>query len=839
MVGIVFVSHSRALAEALVKLVQQVSGPEVPLAIAAGIGPDYADIGTDAMAIMDAIQSVYNADGVVILMDLGSAILSAQTAVEFLEPDQQEHIRFCAAPFVEGAIAAVVQAGLGSDLDTVCREAMTALTPKMEQLGVEIPRLEPTDTDRGAPAVSEPGEEVVLKLQNEHGLHARPAAKFVQLASSFEAEVQVENLTKNRGPVGARSLNAIATLAAGRGDEIRIIARGVQAGQVLDALSDLVRDNFGEVAEAEEPATRVAGSGGDVDRKGGMAAVPVSGGLALGPLLVFEPELPEIPQGPADDQEAAWERLMHAIMNVRREITLRRGEVARNLGEQHAAIFDAHKLILEDPELLKRVKNFVQKEYLNEAAAWERAIQEVAASYRKLDDEYMRQRAADVLDVGTQVIVALLGEGNGTAIRLTSPAVLFAQDLTPTQTAQLDGDYVLGIITVAGGPTSHSAILARTLGVPAVAGADRALENLPDGTVVGLDGFNGTIWVNPGAELRDDLQERRQTWLEERESKRAESHVQGQTRDGRRIEVAANVGNQFDARVAVENGAEAIGLLRTEFLFLTRSTPPNEEDQRAALREIIETMGERPVLVRTLDVGGDKGLPYIDLPKEANPFLGVRAIRLSRQREDLFITQLRSILRAGIPEAVLRIMFPMVANLDEVLWARDKLQQAHRELVSDGMLHRWPVEVGIMVETPAAAVLAPRLAEAVDFFSIGTNDLTQYTLAAERGNPALSALADALHPAVLNLIAQVANAAHAQKKWVGVCGELASETLAVPILVGLGIDELSVNPGAIPEVKSILRGFDYLAARELAQNVLLEADPLKVRAQARSFLGMD
>jgi multiphosphoryl transfer protein len=413
--------------------------------------------------------------------------------------------------------------------------------------------------------------------------------------------------------------------------------------------------------------------------------------------------------------------------------------------------------------------------------------------------------------------------------------ILYAADLTPTETSQLDMQLVLGIITAGGGPTSHSAILSRALGIPSVAGVGRMLERQPSGTLTGINGSTGEIWLEPSEEIQSKLRASRTDWLAGRERLLKSSQQLAVTKDDHRVEVFANIGGANDARAAVKNGAEGVGLLRTEFLFLTRETAPSEEEQFLLLREIFETMGEKhPVTTRTLDVGGDKELPYIQLPEEPNPFLGVRALRLSLTRPDLFLTQIRAILRAayGFP---CRIMFPMVADVEEIHKARIWVEKAHSELEGESQPHAWPVELGIMVEIPSAALLAPVLANEVDFFSIGTNDLTQYTLAAERGNPALSHLADGLHPAVLKLIDEVVEASHQAGKWTGICGELGGDPEATAILVGLGVDELSLNPAGIPRIKSIIRDLTMDTAKELASQALKCRTSGEVRQLVRKF----
>jgi len=832
MVGLVIVSHSRELANALVNLVKQVASTKIPMVVAAGVGENRTEFGTDAVEISEAITSVYSPDGVLVLMDLGSAVLSAQMATELLPPEMAEHIRFCSAPLIEGSIAAAVQIGLGGTLDAVCKEAKQALLPKQEQIG------DPSDVQPVKQTViTENGKQLVLTLHNLHGLHARPAARFVQTVASFNAEVTVANLTNGKGPVSARSLNSVATLGAVEEHQIRITASGPESDSVLDAIKMLVDNNFGEQTAPQAVAAIPSISPADnlPATDGSMKAVPISDGIALGPLYRYQAQLPPISREPAQNPSHEWALLEKAISTTSEAIHVRHQQLKTSIGEAEAAIFEAHLLILQDPDLSNQARREIYERHQNAAVAWSDTTAKIAADYRALDDAYIQQRAADVEDVGNQVLFALAGKAASAPIVLTEPVILFAQDITPTETAQLDMTKILGIMTVGGGPTSHSAILARALGIPAISGASPSMEHLPLGTSIALDGFNGKVWANPEPAIQADLKARREAWLETRQKLLLTSHSIAKTRDGHHVEVFANIGNVQDAENAVKNGAEGIGLLRTEFLFLTRETPPTEAEQLTVLRQIGAVMGDRPVTVRTLDVGGDKEVPYIKLPPDANPFLGVRAIRMSLRNTDLFMAQLRAILRAAA-DFQFRIMFPMIANVDEVRQARAWLEKAHQQLVDENLPHAWPIETGIMVEIPSAALLSPILAREVDFFSIGTNDLTQYTLAAERGNPLLSNMADALHPAVLQLIGKVVQAAHAEGKWVGVCGELAGDPLAAPVLVGLGVDELSLNPGGIPLTKSIIRAIDTTEVRALAKQILEAESVSEIRKMSQSFL---
>lgn len=836
MVSLVLVSHSKLLAESLVNLVRQMAGEEVKIGVAAGAGEDHTDFGTDATQIAQVIQEVDSPDGIVVLMDLGSAILSAEMALELLPEEIRSRVHFCPAPLVEGAIAAGVQASLGNDPQTICREACQALQPKAEQLHFSEPAPAAVMVEEGAPPPSG-GEihSVVLELTNAHGLHARPAARFVQTASRFKADIRVANLTTGSPTVSAKSLNALATLGALHGHQIQIQAQGEQAAEAIQALTKLVEDRFGEAAAPPTPPpSAVPVIEPQPSDEHILRGLPVSEGVAVAPIFHYESLPPQIPEYEAKDTAAEWQKLQTALEKVRRVILDRQREMVSRVGEEEAAIFEAHALLLSDEELLENTRLLIEEKGYNAARAWKESVDGIVARFQALADDYLKQRAVDVQDVGNQVLRELSGEAHQKIV-FKEPVILVADDLTPTETASLDLERVQGIALLSGGATSHSAILARSLGIPAVTGLPIRIKQIPQQTPVALDGFKGEVLIQPDEATRREFEARRTRWLEEKQRLLASTHQAAVTLDGLTIEVAANVGNLTDAQTAVQNGADGVGLLRTEFLFLTRQTAPTEEEQLQAIHQIGLTLQGKPVIVRTLDVGGDKPLPYINQQPEANPFLGVRALRLSLQQPHLFRTQLRAILRAGA-DTYLRIMFPMVASIEEVHQATQFLQKVHEELQDEGLPHGWPIETGIMVEIPSAAVLADALAPHVDFFSIGTNDLTQYTMAAERGNPQLNYLNDALHPAVLRLIGEVTTAAEKHGKWVGVCGELAGDPPAVPILIGLGVRELSLNAAGIPRVKAIVRNLTTEQAKQAARQALACTNAQEVREMAASFL---
>ncbi len=822
MVGIVLVSHSGTLANGVRELAAEMAGPDVRLEVAGGLAEEGA-LGTDAVRVVEAIGRADSGDGVLVLMDLGSAVLSAETALDFLQPEQREHVLLCEAPLVEGAVAAAVAAKLGESLADVAKEARGGLQGKTAQLGAG----EPSSAGPGeASAPLEEGLTLRLDIRNPLGLHARPAARFVQTAAGFDANVQVMNLTSGRGPASGRSLNGLATLGIRQGHEILVSAHGAQAAAALDALAGLAGRDFDEEAAPPAPPTPVRSAVSAPDAGNALTGLPGAPGIVSGPARHFHLVDPEIPTGSSGDPEAEWEALKGALEHVRAEIRAARDSVAAQAGEYSAAIFDAHLLFLDDEALLEPARRAIFEAGRNAAEAWHDAAEAVAADYRGLDDEYLQARAEDLTGVARQVVAALTG--NTAAATLTAPGIVVAADLTPADTASLDRELAVGIATAAGSPTSHSAILARSLGIPAAVGLGEGLLSVPEGTELLMDGDAGIVHVEPVEELAAEYKERAAAREQSARAARAAAAESAVTRDGRRIEVVANIGSPDDVPTAVENGAEGVGLLRTEFLFLERESMPSEDEQVRAYKSIAKALAGRPLILRTLDVGADKPLPYLPLTAEANPFLGVRGIRLALERPELLETQLRAVLRTAV-EYPLKVMFPMVAALDEYRQAKAVLAKVRVELEQAGAPTPEELEVGVMIEVPAAALAAEQFAPEVDFFSLGTNDLTQYTMAAERGNPSVAGLADGLHPSVLRLIRIVAEAADEHGKWAGVCGELASDPVAVPVLVGLGIAELSANAPAIPAVKQAVRDVDAEASRDLADRAMELSSAAEVR----------
>jgi len=826
-VGIVIVSHSLRLAEGAAELAREMGGPGVRLEIAGGLDLPGAPIGTDAVKVLEAIERAWSDDGVLVLMDLGSAVLSAEMALEMLPEDRRAKVLLSDAPFVEGAVAAVVTAKLGAPIERVASEARSGLAGKTAHLGSEDPQ------ETSAPARSETlGPEVSVRLvvRNEHGLHARPAARFVRTASGFDADVRVANPTAGRGPVSARSLTAVATLGIARGDELEILASGPQASAAVAALRALADRYFDEVPAAADPVSsgtiavpaRSSPGGGTVIR--GVATSP---GTAVGPAQRFHAPTLDVPERPVRPPHDELDALDAALEATRADIDAQRTTVERKAGASEATIFEAHQLLLQDDVMLEPVRRAIAEQGQAAARAWTDEVERVAVDWAALEDAYLRARADDLRSVGRQVLAHLLGVATPRP-RLDTSGILVAGDLSPADAAALDPATVLGIATALGGPGSHAAVLARSFGIPAVVGLGEAMLSLAEGTVLGVDGDAGLVYVEPDDDVAEELRERRLFRQEADRAARAVAREPALTADGRTIEVSANVGSPEDIPAAIEAGCDGVGLFRTEFLFMQRDSMPTENEQEADYRRAAERLGARPMIVRTLDVGADKPLPYLEQAHEANPFLGVRGIRLGLERPELLSVQLRAILRVAADHPI-SVMFPMITSLDELRAARAAVDAAREDLERERVRLPDALRIGVMIEVPAAALTARVLAPEVDFFSIGTNDLTQYVMAADRGNGRVAALFDPLHPAVLRLIAATTEAAEAHGIGVGVCGELAGDPLATPLLLGLRVRELSMSARAIPAVKQAVRTTDLARARELANDALSLATGAEVR----------
>ncbi|MBB5465190.1 phosphocarrier protein FPr/phosphocarrier protein [Paraburkholderia sp. CI2] len=662
-----------------------------------------------------------------------------------------------------------------------------------------------------------------ITLPNPAGLHARPAAVVAVEAKKFKSEIR---LLRGDASANAKSVVAIMGLATKFGDKLRVEARGPDAAEAASTVARLLGEGSGEkpgdapapAAAAPVPAPTEAAPA-DTNEFIGVSASP---GLSVGRIVQFRQQVIEVNEaGESPQRERA--QLEAAQHQARQQIEALKATLT---DPSKAQILDAHLELLDDPGLNDAAISSISAGK-GAGFAWRDAFQNHASTLEKLDNPLLRERAGDIRDVGRRVLALLAGVKQA-QIDVPDESILIAEELSPSDTTSLDRSKVLGFCTTSGGATSHVAILARSLGIPAICGIDARALQLADGTPVVLDGSRGSLRRNPSAEELEKARERISRQAAKREDEKLAATKLAMTADGHRVEVVANIRNAQEARDAVAAGAEGVGLLRSEFLFDARDTAPTEDEQAAEYCAVAEALGrERPLVVRTLDVGGDKPLSYLPLPKEDNPFLGLRGVRVSLARPDIFRTQLRAILRAA-PLGHLHVMFPMIAAIEEVRAARKILLEEAGDRAAS-------VKVGVMIEVPAAALIAEPLAREVDFFSIGTNDLTQYTLAMDRGHPQLAKQADALHPAVLRLIGMTVDGARKHGKWVGICGGIASDAMAVPVLVGLGIDELSVSIPAIGSIKAQLARVTTEEARKLAAEVLCLGTAAEVRAHLSRF----
>ena len=550
-----------------------------------------------------------------------------------------------------------------------------------------------------------------------------------------------------------------------------------------------------------------------------IKGIAASNGIAIAKAFkLIEPELTVV-KATISDVEAEINLYKEALVKTTEELQKIKVKAAQNLSEEEAAVFDAHINMANDPELLSQTTDKIKSESVNAAYAFDEVSNMFIMMFESMDNEYFRERAADIKDIKKRILAHLLGVKVNDPSTIDEQVVIIAEDLTPSDTAQLDRNFVKGFATNIGGRTSHSAIMARSLEIPAVVGTKTILEDVKDGDMIILDGLEGNVIVNPTAEQVAHYEEVAKQYEAQKAEWAKLKNEKTVSKDGQHVELAANIGTPKDVEGVLANGGEAVGLYRTEFLYMGRDNFPTEEEQFEAYKAVLEAMGDKPVVVRTLDIGGDKELPYLHLPKEMNPFLGYRAIRLCLDDTDLFRTQLRALLRASA-YGKLRIMFPMIATLNEFRSAKALLLEEKAKLVAEGVTVSEEIEVGMMVEIPSAAVLADQFAKEVDFFSIGTNELIQYTMAADRMNEKVSYLYQPYNPSILRLVKMVIDAAHKEGKWTGMCGEMAGDQTAIPLLLGLGLDEFSMSATSILPARSLISKLSKAEMADLAAEAL-------------------
>lgn len=669
-------------------------------------------------------------------------------------------------------------------------------------------------------------KKIDIIIDNPTGLHARPAKYFVNIAKQFKSDISVLREDKK---ANAKSLVSMLTLGVKKGYTIQIIIDGTDEEDAAEALNEAIENGLGEPRQTDSSETKnekimvSPSSKTNPDQKlpdHFIKGISAATGIGIGPVWHLKRskiKIQETFKGASVEQT----RLQEAIEKTRAQLIFLGKEMEKHAADE-ADIFNVHLELLEDPELLEKVLKKLENGE-TAAQAWQSTIDSHAQRMRELDDPLLAAREADLHDVSYRVLRLLVGVDEANFQILDNPVIIIANDLSPSETATLDKNEILGFCTATGGPTSHSAIIARAMGIPAIVGAGDQILDIQDQTIVILDGDQGLLNAKPS---QVDLEIARKTAdqnNQQRLSNLKDASKPAITLDGHRIEIVANIGGVEDALNVVESGAKGVGLFRTEFLFLDQEHAPTEEEQFRVYKKIVKSMQGMPIIIRTLDIGGDKPLPYVTVQPEDNPFLGERGIRLCLNRPDLIQPQLKAILKASAYGKV-RIMFPMVGDLSEWHQIREMINDISKDNKTGD------IELGIMIEVPSAALTADALAPHVDFFSIGTNDLTQYTLAIDRMHPTMADRLDGLHPAVLRLIDQTVKSAKKHGKWVGVCGELATDPKAVPILLGLGVTELSINLPAVPAVKAQIRALSLSDAQSLSNKALKCALPLDVRA---------
>ncbi len=784
------------------------------------IDPRYVD----SMFDREKVANTYLANGIAIphgmpenrelVLKTGIAVLQVPDGVEWNEGEIVHLVVGIAA--ASGEHLGILRKLTGVVSDEELAASLSVTTDKLdiiEALTGERPdppiKNDTTDFEKYFEAV----------IINPTGLHARPATELVNIAKRYQAQVRVRS---GELVVDAKSLVNLLKLGAGKGVTVRVSADGVDADAALAELKAGIESGLGEEEPTQapllnrdrlnwQPKTTVAYAEG----------VPASDGIVVGPICQHTPKEIKVEDSPSSPTSGK-KQFKNAIEAAKKELNKLYDEVKVRLGSGQASIFLVHAEFLQDDELLQETEKLISEKH-NAAWAWQQTIQIRIDQLKKLDDPVLAGRAMDLSDVCQRVLRHMLGIADESPSTSHIPSVLIADDLTPSDTANLDPDLILGFITAKGGPTSHSAIIARAMGIPAIVAAGEKVLEIESGTNCILDGFNGKLYLNPLVEEIASAEELHEEVERQLNADFADRLSPADTTDGHNVEVFANVNRVADAVKAIEYGAEGVGLMRTEFLFLESGKTPTEDEQYEVYRDMAKALNGAPLTIRTLDIGGDKQVPHLDLPKEDNSFLGIRGIRLCFARPDLFLPQLRAVYRAA-KEVNVRIMFPMISTVEDVEQVLEMTEKVRAELNAP------KIEIGIMVEVPSAVLLAEHLAKLVDFFSIGTNDLTQYTLAMDRVHPQLAKQADALNPAVLRMVDLTVKAATKEGKWVAVCGGAASDTKGASILVGLGVKELSVTVPTIPTIKAHFRKTSLTDLQALAQKALACRTAAEVRA---------
>ena len=817
MVSIVIVSHSKKLAEGVKELAEQMSQNKVKIAAAGGLDDESSPIGTDAFKIMEAIELVDSEDGILVLMDIGSAVMNAELATEMLPEDIMKRVLLCEAPLVEGAIAAAAQSMVGANLQAVAKEARNGIQGKASLLctaeSEEVENLDKT--------IVTDGKEINITVPNHLGLHARPAVRLVEITNKFNNEVSVS--VNNKPFVSATSISQVGTLGAKQGDTLIFKVVGDEFLQFEKALKQFELDNFGDSKEAivkkeeRKKPLKISATNNDF-----IEGIPASKGISIGKAKVFLKASISVDKAIVESSTEEITKFKKAVKRIVLETEEIQHKTMNLYGNENAEIFGFHLLLLNDKEKLSEVENLITENHFSAAYAWFRVFCDLEDKYKGMSDQYLRERASDIVEIRNKVIDEISGSQQ-MKITLTEPSILVVNDIGPAQTLSLDTDKVLGIISKTGGETSHATILARSLGIPSITGLENKIDIIKDGDVIGIDGSTGIIYLEKTHPKKiEELLEKQQ--IEEKlfQESFSKAKLPAVSSDGVEFQILANISSPKEAQIAFTNGADGIGLYRTEFLYMNRETPPSEEEQYEIYKQVCNNMQGLPITIRTLDVGGDKPIPYLGIPEEINPFLGLRGIRYCLKNTDIFKTQLRALCRISADYDI-SVMFPMVGMLEEVIEAKALLKEVREELDAEKIAYARDMRIGIMVEVPSVIFILPQLAKHLDFLSIGTNDLTQYLLAMDRESTLLSKHYSALHPAVLNALSKIIAGANAQGIDVSLCGELASNPKATALLSAIGLRKYSMSGPVIPRIKDAIRTMDVASNREILKDIVLSS----------------
>jgi len=806
MVSIIIISHSKTLAEGVKELAVQMSQNKVIIEAVGGIVEDGVDkIGTNPQAIFELMQTLGAESEVLVLMDIGSAIMSAEIAKEMLPAEIEQNIYLCEAPLVEGAIAAAAQAMVGAEIIPVLAEAHNALLGKTMLLKPSEPTEQNATTPK--PATNKVYESFDLLVPNQLGLHARPAVRLVEIVNRYEADILLSKTNDNF--VSAKSISQVGTIGALKGDTLHFKIAGKEVDQIIKALKDFQKNNFGDdeqekSSDVENASITITDKTTDADN-GIIQGIAASKGIAIGKVKLIKQNIPVVKKEIIKDAKAETELFELAIKNVIQNLKITKTTL-QVADKKEAQIFDFHILFLEDRGFIQKVIEVIQNENINAAFAWKQTIQNVKNQYLNMQSQYLQERIVDINEIDKKVLTELTGDKTN-KIELTEPCILAVEELGPAETINLDKSKVLGIVTAKGGITSHTSILSRSLGIPAIVNIGSAINYFKDNEEIAMDGTIGKIWIGKKhASTLLNIKKQKEIETQRLAQLLVKAQNPAITKNNKQISILANVSSPEEAEVAYKNGAEGIGLYRTEFLFMNRDKAPDEAEQYETYRAVAANMKGYPVTIRTLDVGGDKPIPYLNIEKEKNPFLGLRGVRYCLQDVALFKTQLRAICRVSA-EFPVKIMFPMIGVPEEVASVKDILKDVQQELSKEQIPYNLQMPVGIMIEVPSTIFQISDLSKALDFFSIGTNDLTQYLLAVDRENEAVAKYRSALHPSVLQAINHILQ--HSEIE-VGMCGELAGNPLATNLLLAFGLEKFSMNSPIIPSIKEIVRQYDAL-----------------------------